>query len=128
EEWTTARRTLEQAYALPERHGYGNLRMLILNRLQHVAKQLGRPDQALQWLETYIAVKDSIEGLAVTEKLAQQDLRHRFAQRALSDSLAHAAQLQAQQQTSQARDRSHQRRLLSVGMGATLLAAVLSTA
>src|SRR5690606_9656283 len=33
EEWTTARRTLEQAYALAERHGYGNLRMLILNRL-----------------------------------------------------------------------------------------------
>lgn len=124
-DWPAASQTLEQAHALAKQHGYGPLRMLALNRLQYVAKQQGRPDQALHWLEAYIAVKDSVEGVAVTEKLAQQDLRHKFAQKAFADSLAHAAQLQVQQQIGQAKDRSHQRRLLSLGIGALLLAAVL---
>lgn len=97
-DWRSAEASLERALGMATLHGFGNLRMLALYRLQHVMKQQGRYAEALATLERYHAVQDSIQGIAVTDKLAQLDLRHKFEQRVVEDSLEHVAALKMEKQ------------------------------
>lgn len=118
ERWGQAKEILNEALALAEMHHLNQNRVHILYRLHHVHKQLGEPAKALLWMERHQALKDSLEGLEVIEKLAQRDLRHRFEQQALADSLTHAEAIRTGRMEAERRlaeQRSRTRGVTAVG-------------
>jgi tetratricopeptide (TPR) repeat protein len=86
--WERAVHWLDQALEMADRGQFNNLRLLALNRLAHVYRQLDRYDRALDYKEKWWSLKDSLQGLEVVEKVAQAELHQRYAQKLFSDSLA----------------------------------------
>lgn len=120
--WKEAVRLLEEALPQTERDNYHQLRLLALNRLSFAHEQMGQFKEALAFKDRWHALKDSLEGLQVTDKLAQTELRHAFAQRQLADSLAHQQTLELERTV--AAEGVQRLRLRSIGLagGGVLLA------
>ncbi|MCB0759870.1 MAG: histidine kinase, partial [Flavobacteriales bacterium] len=125
--WRAAIGWLEKALPQAEKGKYNKLRLLALNRLSFAQEKLGHYAEALDYKERWYGLKDSLEGLQVTEKIAQTELRHTFAKQQYADSLMHAQVLAQEREAAQT---SVQRlRLRSFGLaGGGLLLAVGGTA
>ena len=125
--WRAAIDWLEKALPQAEKGNYNKLRLLSLNRLSFAHEKLGRYAEALDYKDRWYNLKDSLEGLQVTEKIAQTELRHTFAKQQFADSLMHAQVLAQEREAAQT---SVQRlRLRSFGLaGGGLLLAVGGTA
>jgi len=99
--WHAAIHWLELALHEAERGQYKSLRQLALRRLAHASEQAGQLASALAYYSRWYNLKDSLEGLRVTEKLAQTELRHNYAQEQLADSLAHEQAMQMERTLAQ---------------------------
>ena len=120
--WKEAIGLLEAVLPRVERDNYHQLRLLALNRLSFAHEQLAHFKEALAFKDRWHALKDSLEGLQLTDKLAQTELRHAFAQRQLADSLAHQQTLELERTV--AAESVQRLRLRSIGLagGGVLLA------
>ncbi len=125
--WNSALRSLEKALPEAERGHYNTLRLLALNRLSHAHRNLGNFAKALEYKDDWTDLKDSLEGVEVTAKIAQTELRHSFAKRHYADSLAHVQTLSLEREV--AMESVNRLRMRSIGLaGGGLLLAVGGTA
>ncbi len=120
--WYDAIATLREAQEIALHNGYSEGRMFIHNRLYFAYKQLAQFDSALVHLEQRHILKDSLEGLEVVDKLAQQALRHAFEKRQYADSLLHEQQLMQERLNAETAVRNERDRMQTMaGSGAVLL-------
>lgn len=121
--WRDAIAALEHSLPMAERSGYHSSRMHILHRLSHAYKMLGEHRKALEYMEMRNAVKDTVERLEVTDRIAQEELRYRFSLQQISDSITYADRLRATRlQSLEEIRRQRQRAMNFAGGGAALLA------
>lgn len=120
--WHHAEHWLRLALAMAEQSNYNTLRMLALNRLAHTSVKLGRYAEALAYKERWYSLKDSLEGLQVTDRIAQTELRHAFRNQQVVDSLAHVQTLTRERSTAMASVYRLRRRSLVLAAGGLFLA------
>jgi|GEM_PF-1310089 two-component sensor histidine kinase len=121
EHWNAAINILKEALPLAENGHYASLRLLALNRLSFAYRNLGQYEKALEYKDSWTTLKDSLEGVEVTARLAQTELRHSFAKRQYADSLAHAQALNMERKSSEESVGRVRRRSIGLAGGGLLL-------
>ncbi|MCB9165633.1 MAG: histidine kinase [Flavobacteriales bacterium] len=122
--YPSAIRHLEEAIAIWEQTGVPGSLLNALPRYKFALERTHRYREALQVADRIKALGDSLRGIEVTDRLAQMDLKHRFAEEQLTDSLEHAQELALERRDREqqvARQRARTR--MALGGGLVLLAA-----
>lgn len=90
--------------------------------LHKIYKTINRPSLALEMHELYIEIRDSIKNEENTEAILQQELKHEYEKKALTDSLAQVEQTLNMQMAYQAQlHQKDQNRNILLGIGAIVL-------
>ncbi len=121
ERWSEAQEMLEKALPMAENGHYNHLRLLALNRLSYTNRKLGLLEKALAYKDQWTDLKDSLDGLDVTAKLAQTELRASFAKRQFADSLAHAQAMNMEREITMERVDHLRRRSFGLAGGGLLV-------
>lgn len=126
--WRSAIHWLTLILPEVEQGHYNQVRLSTYNRLSFAYRNLGDYKQALEYQTRWYDLKDSLEGLRVTEAIAQTELKHAFAQQQLADSLAHEQAIQLERTV--ALESVHRMRMRNIGLagGGLLLLVGGSTA
>lgn len=114
---------LEEAIPILERTQAQRILIQALQRYQFALVRSQRFREALTAADRIKVLSDSVHGIEVTDRLAQLDLRYRFAQEKLADSLQHVQDMELErQQREQAVGEQRARTRLASAVGGLLLA------
>ncbi|HQV51268.1 MAG: histidine kinase [Flavobacteriales bacterium] len=121
ERWSAAQEMLEKALPMAESGHYNHLRLLALNRLSFTYRKLGLFEKALAYKDRWTDLKDSLDGLDVTAKIAQTELRSSFAKRQFADSLAQAQAMNLEREITMERVNHLRRRSFGLAGGGLIV-------